>query len=155
MAFSPDGRLVASAANDGTVRVWDGETGQEIVRPAPRHAGRAVSVAFSPDGRLLASGGWDRTVRVWERAETSRPGSCCTCCATPRAESRAWRSAPTAGAWRGAVPTRPSRSGSRRPGEVQTLRGHLSCVHGVAFSPDGRQIASASQDGTVKVWPAP
>src|SRR5437763_1583962 len=49
VAFSPDSRLVASADSEGTVRVWDGETGQEIIRFAPPHAGRAVGVAFSPD----------------------------------------------------------------------------------------------------------
>jgi WD40 repeat protein len=44
---------------------------------------------------------------------------------------------------------------NKATGDVQTLRGHLKVVRGVAFSPDGSFIASASQDGTAKIWPLP
>lgn len=64
-AFSPDGRRVVTGGNDGTVRLWDGETGLPLAEPFP-HAGPVLHVEFSPDGRFLASASADGTARVWE-----------------------------------------------------------------------------------------
>jgi WD40 repeat protein/tRNA A-37 threonylcarbamoyl transferase component Bud32 len=65
VAFSPDGRLLASAGHDRTLRVWDPVTGQELCT-LTGHADVAYDVAFSPDGRLLASAGWDGAVKLWD-----------------------------------------------------------------------------------------
>ena len=66
MAFSPDdGRWVASAGEDSTVKVWDSHTGK-LVRSFRGHTGLVSSVAFSPDGRRLVSGSRDHTVKVWD-----------------------------------------------------------------------------------------
>ncbi len=65
MAYSPEGKRLASASADGTVRVWDSESGQETLT-LKGHAGQVYSVAFSPDGQRLASAGQDKTVKVWD-----------------------------------------------------------------------------------------
>jgi hypothetical protein len=67
VAFAPDGRRLASAGNDGTVRIWDTATGRETAT-LRGHQGNVMSVAFAPDGRRLASAGYDRTVRIWDAA---------------------------------------------------------------------------------------
>ncbi|RKU18932.1 hypothetical protein C6501_01895, partial [Candidatus Poribacteria bacterium] len=65
VAFSPDGRTLASRSYDRTIRLWDAATGEEK-RILKGHAGTVNSVAFSPDGRTLASGSGDRTIRLWD-----------------------------------------------------------------------------------------
>ena len=66
VAFSPDGRTLASASNDDTVRLWDTATGA-YQRTLEGHSDSVRSVAFSPDGRTLASAS-DDTVRLWDTA---------------------------------------------------------------------------------------
>ena len=68
MAFSPDGRLLATAGGDGTVRLWDVATGAEL-RQVGDPADRLSGVAFSPDGRMLAATGNDADIRLWDLAE--------------------------------------------------------------------------------------
>ena len=65
VAFRGDGRQLASASLDRTVRLWDPATGTEMMEPLEGHTLAVESVAFSPDGRTLASAGDDRTIRLW------------------------------------------------------------------------------------------
>jgi WD40 repeat protein len=65
LAFSPDGRLLATASHDETARLWDPATGEHR-RTLTGHTGAVCGVAFSPDGRLLATTSYDETARLWD-----------------------------------------------------------------------------------------
>jgi len=65
VGWSPDGRRLASASNDGTVKIWDPDAGQETAT-LRGHEDRVNAVSWSPDGQRLASASWDRTIRIWD-----------------------------------------------------------------------------------------
>ena len=72
VAFSPDGKRIATGSPDKTVRLWNPATGQPLGAPLTGHTGPVNEVAFSPDGQRLASAGDDGTVRLWN-PDTGQP----------------------------------------------------------------------------------
>ena len=110
MTFSPDGKLLASGhgaaywPTSGEVKVWDSQTGMEVLSLKGSMGG---NVAFSPDGKRLASPSNDNTARIWD-----------------------------------------VQSGQA----TLILRGHSQPVASIAFSPDGKRLVSVSLDRTLKIW---
>ncbi|RYO78031.1 hypothetical protein DL764_010155 [Monosporascus ibericus] len=150
VAFSPDGKTLASASSDTTVRLWDATTGAHR-QTFEGHSDCVNAIAFSPDGKTLASASGDTTVRLWDattgahrqtleghsdwvNAIAFSPDGKTLASASGDTTVRLWDAA----------------TGAHR----QTFEGHSSWVNAVAFSPDGKTLSSASYDTTVRLWDA-
>jgi len=148
VAFSPDGRFVASRSSDRTVRLWEVSSGQ-CIWVGKEHTDSVFSVAFSPDGRWMASGSNDHTVRLWEVSS----GQCAWVGKghTDRVNSVAFS---PDGRWMASgSDDRTVRLWEVSSGQcVWVGKEHTDWVWSVAFSPDGRFVASGSKDETVRLW---
>ncbi|WP_433677712.1 toll/interleukin-1 receptor domain-containing protein [Nocardia sp. CA-119907] len=167
VAWSPDGRYIASGGDSGTVTIWNvaarraehtlkannalsaAKTLQAWLFNAS-HGLEVLSVAWSPDGSRLAVGGRDKAVRVWDAATgglqwttLGRVGGITSVAWSPDGRTLAVGGAHGVG-------LHDASTGGHR----LTLRGHSGRVESVAWSPDGRFLASAGRDHTVRIWDA-
>jgi hypothetical protein len=148
LAWSRDGKHLASGGFDRTVRIWDALTGKQkhILRG---HTNFVQAVAWRPDSKRLASVCWDAIVKVWDPAtgkETlsidGRLGGVHAVVWSPDGKRLALTSQDRT------VKVSDASTGKN----TLTLRGHTDWVVSLAWSPDGKRLASASEDHTLKVW---
>ncbi|MBO0857839.1 MAG: PD40 domain-containing protein [Chloracidobacterium sp.] len=148
VAFSPNGKLLASTHNDGSISLWDARSGR-FVLSFVGHTGFVTSIVFSPDGKLLAGGSTDSTVKLWEVSSgrfvhsfAGHKDSVYGVAFSPDGKSLA----------SGSNDKMIKLWGISGGNLIRTFPGHNSFVRSVAFSPDGKWLASGSYDYTVGLW---
>jgi WD40 repeat protein len=151
VAFSPDGKLFVSTGLDDNIILWDLETGQEI-KSLGKHAG-INKLIFSADGKILLGGSTKQILKIWD-VQTGQ-------------EIRSFQPNTKSGGF--SIALSPDKKliayvynwdkqnsvkilDADTGNEIKTLGGHSKSVMQIAFSPDGKTLASLSDDNTVKIW---
>jgi WD40 repeat protein len=151
VAFSPDGKYLASGSDDETIRIWDAETGEAVGQPLQGHDGYVMSVVFSSDGKHIVSGSRDNTIRMWDVETGDAVGQ-------PLQGHTDWVNSVVFSP-KGTYLASGSDDGTVRIWDTNTgcavgqpLHGHGGSVLSVVFSPDGKYLASSSADKTIRMW---
>ena len=146
-ALSPDGRRLAAAAPN--IKIWDAESGAEVLALKGDDKPSLTSLAYSPDGRRIVSGGFDGMVKAWDATSgneimmlAGHQGRVMSVALSPDGNRIA------SGSFDKTIKVWDAATGR----ELRTLAGHSDLVMSVAFSLDGRRIASGSHDQTVRIW---
>jgi WD40 repeat protein len=148
VAYSPDGKIIASGSNDRTIKLWDTSSHLSLVT-FNGHSGPISALAFSPDGKTLASSSQDSTVKLWDTVlhqeiptRIGHTGAVQSLAFSPDGKILATGGDDaTVKLWDTASRT-----------EIDTFKGHQDSVAQVAFSFDGKILASRTEDSHLKLW---
>jgi WD40 repeat protein/energy-coupling factor transporter ATP-binding protein EcfA2 len=154
IAFSRSGKLLASASDHKTIKLWNVATCEEIAL-LKGHTNWVFSVSFSPDERLLASASWNGDVKLWDITAPEKPkeianiqeykGSVFSVSFSPNGGLLASAGGDkTIKLWDITNPEKPKK--------IANLEGHHQRLRSVNFSPDGKWLASGGEDATIKLW---
>lgn len=148
IALSSDGKILASASEDNTVKLWDAGAGKEI-STLTGHSSIVSSVVFSPNGKILATADYDGVIRLWNLADsrqelktlTEHLDAVSSIAFSPNGKTL------VSGSWDNSIKLWDVATGR----ELKTFTSP-SPIDAVAFSPDGKMISSGSRDKLVKLW---
>ncbi|MGK7943751.1 MAG: caspase family protein, partial [Microcystaceae cyanobacterium] len=156
VAFSQDGKYIASSSSDNTIKIWDALNPTDTpLYTLKGHQSYVNSIAFSPDGRYIVSGSSDKTIKIWDTLNPNHTpvhtfkGHLETVYAVAFSPDGQYI---ISGSSDKTIKIWDALNRSNTP--LHTLQGHQNSVYAVAFSPDGKYIASGSSDRTIKVWDA-
>ena len=155
--WSPDGKRLVSASDDGTARIWDVAGNPLAVLDG--HQGAVTRALWSPDGKLIAASGADGTTQIWSVAD-QKPKLLFTLTGhTKKVNNLTWWGDKSSDYGTQEIVTA-SDDGTAKIWDTNTgtllftLSGHTSPVNYAAFAPDGKRIATASADNTARIWDA-
>lgn len=159
VAFSPNGKMIASGSRDGMLKLWNLSKNTTGTTPT---SGRTLgenlygenAIAFSPDGKTLASGSDDDTIKIWDIGKgqllhtlKGHTGWVSDLAFSPDGKTLISSSFDhTIKVWH------LGKDANTQPVEIRTLKGHTAWIFAIALTPDGKTLASCSFDNTIKIW---